>query len=144
VTERGLKDWVTLRGPQPHEVVCTAYERASIFVLPSVVAGDGDRDGLPVVLLEAMASGLPVISTSVVGIRELIDPDRDGLIVPPHDAPALASALERLLVDPQLRDCLARAARAKIEARFSIDRSADRLLAVWDPSPRGAALCLRS
>ncbi len=144
VTERGLKDWVTLRGPQPHEVVCTAYERASIFVLPSVVAGDGDRDGLPVVLLEAMASGLPVISTSVVGIRELIDPDRDGLIVPPHDAPALASALERLLVDPQLRDCLARAARAKIEERFSIDRSADRLLAVWDPPPRGAAPCLRS
>jgi glycosyltransferase involved in cell wall biosynthesis len=144
VSEAGLEDRVTLRGAQPHEVVRAAYERAAIFVLPCVVAEDGDRDGLPVVLLEAMASGLPVVSTSVVGIPELIEPDRQGLMVPPNDAPALADALEKLLVDPQLRDRLAGSARARIEERFSIERSAERLLAVFEPARGGDALCLRS
>lgn len=144
VAERGLADRITLLGAQPQEVVRAAYERAAIFVLPCVLAGDGDRDGLPVVLLEAMASGVPVVSTSVVGIPELIDAERDGLIVPPNDAHALAAALARLLVDPHLRDRLAGAARAKIEERFSIDRSADRLLAVFAPAQGGDAQWLRS
>jgi glycosyltransferase involved in cell wall biosynthesis len=118
-----------------------AYERASIFVLPCVVAADGDRDGLPNVLLEAMASGIPVVSTSVVGIPELIDSERDGLVVPPNNARALASALERLLVDPYLRDRLAQAARAKIEERFSIDRNVDRLLDLFVSTEKGETLC---
>jgi glycosyltransferase involved in cell wall biosynthesis len=144
VAERGLQDCVTLLGAQPHDMVRAAYQRAVIFVLPCVVAGDGDRDGLPNVLLEAMASGLPVVSTSIVGIPDLIDSECDGLLIPPSDPGALASALERLLVDPQLRDRLARAARGKIEERFSIHRSADRLLAVFEPVQRGAALCRQS
>jgi glycosyltransferase involved in cell wall biosynthesis len=143
VAEHGLRDDVTLLGAQPHEIVRAAYERAAVFVLPCVVAGDGDRDGLPNVLLEAMASGLPVVSTSVVGIPDLIASERDGLVVPPQDAGALASALARLLVDPPLRDRLARAARDKIEARFSIDHSAEQLLEVFAPAPRGTPSCRR-
>jgi glycosyltransferase involved in cell wall biosynthesis len=144
VAEHGLRDDVTLLGAQPHEIVRAAYDRAAVFVLPCVVAGDGDRDGLPNVLLEAMASGLPVVSTAVVGIPDLIASERDGLVIPPNDAGALASALARLLVDPPLRDRLARAARDKIEARFSIDRSAEQLLAIFAPAPGGEAPCRRS
>ena len=142
VADRGLQDCVLLMGAQPHEQVRLAYERASIFVLPCLVAADGDRDGLPIVLLEAMASGIPVVSTSVVGIPELIDSECDGLLIPPNDARALADALERLLVNPPLRDRLARAARAKVEERFSIDRSADRLLDLFIPIEKEKALCL--
>jgi len=142
VAERGLNDCIILMGAQPHEQVRLAYDRASIFALPCVVAGDGDRDGLPNVLLEAMASGIPVVSTSVVGIPELIDSDRDGLVVPPNDALGLANALAKLLVAPDLRDRLARAARAKIEERFSIDRSAERLVDLFVPVEKGKARCL--
>jgi glycosyltransferase involved in cell wall biosynthesis len=144
VAECGLGDTVALRGAQPHEVVRAAYDRAAVFVLPCVVAEDGDRDGLPNVLLEAMASGLPVVSTSVVGIPDVIEGERDGLIIPPSDPPALARALERLLIDPDLRDRLARAARGKIEERFSIDRSAERLLGLFVPAPGEEAPCPRS
>jgi glycosyltransferase involved in cell wall biosynthesis len=120
IAQAGLEDRVTLHGAQPHEVVRAAYERAAIFVLPCVVAEDGDRDGIPVVLLEAMACGVPVVSTSVVGIPELIHSGREGLIVPPNEPRELADALARLLVDVPLRERLARAARARIEQAYSI------------------------
>src|SRR5262249_3450479 len=64
----GLGERVRLPGAQAHDVVCLAYQRASVFVLPCVIASDGDRDGIPNVLLEAMASGVPVVSTPVSGI----------------------------------------------------------------------------
>lgn len=145
VAEHALQDCVTFLGSQPHEAVRAAYERASIFALPCVLAEDGDRDGLPVALLEAMASGLPVVSTSVSGIPELIDTERDGLIVPPGDVPALATALERLVTSPSLRDRIAAGARAKIEERFSIDRSAEQLMSVFEPpAQQGEVPCLRS
>ena len=131
IAEYGLQDCVTLLGAQPHEKVRLAYERASVFVLPCVVAADGDRDGLPNVLLEAMASGVPVVTTRVVGIPELIESERDGLLTPPSEPPALAKTLERLLTDAHLRDRLVRAARSKIEERFSIDGSAKRLLQLF-------------
>lgn len=134
VVERGLQDRVMLLGAQSHEKVRLAYERASIFVLPCVVATDGDRDGLPNVLLEAMACGVPVVSTTVVGIPELIEWERDGLLTPPSDPPALAKAMERLLTDADLRDRLARAARSKVEDRFSIDSNAKKLLELFIPT----------
>ncbi len=136
VTELGLRDCVKLAGAQTYDRVCFAYQRASIFALPCVVAADGDRDGIPNVLLEAMGSGIPVVSTPVSGIPELIESERDGLLVPPNSPAMLADALDRLLTRPELSELLARAARAKIEAQFSIDRSSAQLLALFQ---RGGA-----
>jgi len=127
----GLAERVKLSGAQPHDAVCFAYQRASVFVLPCVVASDGDRDGIPNVLLEAMASGVPVISTPISGIPELIESGRDGLLVPSNDPAALAAAIEALLASQELRERLASAARAKIETSFSLDASAERLLALF-------------
>jgi glycosyltransferase involved in cell wall biosynthesis len=131
VTQLGLDDRVKLLGALPHESVCEAYQRAFMFVLPCVVTADGDRDGIPNVLLEAMASGVPVVSTAVSGIPELIDAERDGLLVPPNSPAMLADAIDRLLSCPELSERLARAARTKIEASFSMDHGTSRLLALF-------------
>ena len=145
-----LTDRVKLPGAQPHDVVCLAYQRASVFVLPCVIASDGDRDGIPNVLVEAMASGVPVVSTPVSGIPELVESGHDGLLVPPHDPAALAEAIDKLLASPELRESLARAARAKIESSFSLDASAERLLAIFGepehrpPDPNAAVAARRS
>jgi len=136
VMQLGLSDRVKLLGVQTYDMVCLAYQRASIFTLPCVTTADGDRDGIPNVLLEAMGSGVPVVSTPVSGIPELIESERDGLFVPPNSPTMLADALDRLLTQPELRERLARAARAKIEALFSIDRSSAQLLALFQ---QGAA-----
>ncbi len=133
----GLADRVKLAGAQAHDAVCLAYQRASIFVLPCVVASNGDRDGIPNVLLEAMASGVPVVSTPISGIPELVDPEINGLLVPPHDPTSLADAIERLLTSQELRDRLARAARAKVEASFSLEASARQLLAAFGEQELG-------
>jgi len=131
VMQLGLSDRVKLLGVQTYDMVCLAYQRASIFALPCVVTADGDRDGLPNVLLEAMGSGVPVVSTPVSGIPELIESEHDGLLVPPNNPARLADALDRLLTQPELSERLARAAQAKIEAHFSIDRSSTQLLALF-------------
>ncbi len=137
VTRLGLNNYVRLVGAQTQDMVCRAYQRASIFALPCVVAGDGDRDGIPNVLLEAMGSGLPVVSTPVSGIPELIESERDGLLIPPNDPARLADALDRLLTCAELRERLGRAARAEIEAHFSLDRSATQLLALFQQGATG-------
>lgn len=131
IAQLGLSEQVRLVGPQIDEMVRRAYRRASVFALPCVITADGDRDGIPNVLFEAMSSGIPVVSTPVSGIPELIEPERDGLLVPPNSPTRLGDALDRLLTQPELRERLGRAARAKIEARFSIDQSSTQLLALF-------------
>jgi glycosyltransferase involved in cell wall biosynthesis len=131
VRRLGLEDRIELLGAQAHDAVCRAYQRASVFVLPCVIASNGDRDGIPNVLLEAMASGVPVISTAVSGVPELIESGADGLLVPPENPARLAEAINRLLASRELREGLARAGRAKIEASFSLDTSAERLLVLF-------------
>ena len=126
-----LSDCVEFCGAQPQESVSAAYGRASIFALPCVVSEDGDRDGIPTVVLEAMASGVPVVSTPVSGIPELIDPDHDGVLVPPNDPSKLADALDLLLLNPELRDNLALAARTKIESKFLVEHSSSQLLTLF-------------
>jgi len=114
----------------PHERLCRLYQRVCLFALPCVVAANGDRDGIPNVLLEAMASGVPVVSTPVSGIPEVICSEVEGLLVPPNSPARLADALNRLLESPQLREQLALAARAKIETCFSIEKNSRQLLSV--------------
>ena len=131
----GLADRLRLAGAQAHDLVCLAYRRASVFVLPCVVASNGDRDGIPNVLLEAMASGVPVVSTPVSGIPELIESGVNGLLVSPRDAKGLADAIERLLASRELSERLACAARKKLESFLSLEAGAEQLLAVF----KGAA-----
>ena len=131
VEQLGLLDRVKLLGAQPQEVVRLAYQRAAIFALPCVVTAEGDRDGIPTALVEAMASGVGVVSTPVSGIPELIDNGRDGLLVAPNNPNMLAQALERLLTDSELLNCLTNAARAKVEKHFSIERSSRQLLSLF-------------
>ncbi len=123
----GLSAAVRLRGACKQEEVRALMDRATIFVLPSVVTPQGDRDGIPVALMEAMASGAPVVSTRVSGIPELVEDGDCGLLVEPHDPESLASAMRRLLSDPDLRSRFARAARRKVEADFDVTRETHKL-----------------
>ncbi|MEZ5500910.1 MAG: glycosyltransferase [Steroidobacteraceae bacterium] len=109
---------VELRGMVTHEVLREIYAAASIFVLPCVVAADGDRDGIPNVMAEAMAMSVPVVTTAVSGITEIVRHDENGLIVPERDASALAATLERLLRSPALRQRIGTAARRTILEKF--------------------------
>ena len=130
--ELGVAHAVSFLGAQPGPAVAAAYRRASMFVLPCRIAPDGDRDGLPTVLLEAMARGLPVISTDIVGIPELVQHRNTGLVVPPDDPPALAHAVLDLRRDDLLRKRLGAAAREHVGAEYHPGRSTIALLAVFD------------
>jgi len=139
VTQLGLNDCVRLVGAQTHDMVCRAYQRASIFVLPCIVAGDGDRDGIPNVLAEAMAMGIPVVSTAISGIPELIDDGVDGLLVPARDSAALASATRRLLDSHELRRRLGAAGRRKVCQNFDSRQTTSRLKELFVAAIQGVA-----
>lgn len=124
----GLEGRVRLHGPRLQEQVIAAYLSASVFVLAPVVMEDGDRDGIPNVLVEAMACGVPVISTRISGIPELIDDGVDGLLVEPHDEEALAAAIQRVLSDPELAARLGLAGRRKVERKFDLAANSRRLV----------------
>src|SRR3954469_17729372 len=111
----GISDLVTFSGALPTTDVLTAYEAASLFVLPCQMDSNGDQDGLPVSLVEAMAVGVPVISTRISGIPELVDDGRSGLLVDPFDARGLANAMARVLDDSRLAGTLADEARTVAE-----------------------------
>lgn len=128
IARHNLQDMVQLVGARPQAEVRAALYAASIFALPSVVVPSGDRDGIPVSLMEAMAAGTPSVSTRVSGIPELIEHEKEGLLVGEQDAFALAAALARLLDDPALGQRLAVAARAKVEREFDATSEARKLL----------------
>ena len=127
VDELDLGSRFRLLGPRPQAEVARAVTEAAAFALPSVVVDDGDRDGLPTSLLEAMALGTPCVSTDVTGIPEVLRHGETGLVVRQNDPVSLADALERLLADPSLRMGLARRARRKIEQDFDARVNSARL-----------------
>jgi glycosyltransferase involved in cell wall biosynthesis len=112
-----------LLGALPHEQVRELFRRATVFCLPCVVASSGDRDGLPTSVLEAMALGVPVVTTDVNGLTETVIDGETGLVVPEHDPAALAHALERILGDPGLATRLSDQARAHVQQGFSLEQS---------------------
>ncbi len=118
ISALGLQHSVTLLGAMAHDRLVALYGQASVFALSPQVMEDGDRDGIPNVLAEAMAAGLPVVSTRVSGIPELVEDGHTGLLVGPKDPLALAAAVERLLNDPAQSQRLAQAARRKMEDSF--------------------------
>lgn len=135
----GLRN-ITLAGPLPQSEVIAAMQGAVLLACPCVVGDDGNRDGMPTVLLEAMALGCPVVATPVTGIPELID-GTTGLLADEGDAASLAGSMALLLADPALRDRQSRAARARIEADYDVTRSAAALRDLFDGlhALRGAA-----
>jgi glycosyltransferase involved in cell wall biosynthesis len=120
VSRLGLQGGISFRGACPQEKIIDAYSRAAVFVLPPVVVSDGDRDGIPNVLVEAMASGLPVVSTRISGIPELIEHGHNGLLVEPGDPKALADATTRILLDHELAGRLVSEARRTVESGFDV------------------------
>jgi glycosyltransferase involved in cell wall biosynthesis len=124
----GLATRVGFHGAAPHDAIVEAYTRAAVFVLAPVVLDDGDRDGIPNVLVEAMAAGVPVVSTRISGIPELIDDGVNGLLVEPGDARGLAAAIERLLADRELATRLAQAGRRTVERAFDVRANSTRIV----------------
>lgn len=142
IQEFHLEHLVVLMGQQPLEEVVGLYQRADIFALPCQVAQDGDRDGIPNVLMEAMACRLPVVTTGVSGIPELVRHDHNGLLVPQRDPEALALALAHLLDNPAIRQRLGQAGRETIERQFTSCQASHQLktLFLTGTAPIEAAL----
>jgi len=109
-----LENITLLQDAVAQEELRQMYRECTIFALPCLIVGNGDRDGIPNVLVEAMATAKPVVSTEVSGIPELVTHSSDGLLVPPQDPVALAGAFEKLLLDQALRARLGRNARQKV------------------------------
>ena len=127
----GLRDQVRLPGACDQDRVVSALARADVFALASRPTDDGDRDGIPNVLVEAMSCGVPVITTSAGGIPELVRHEENGLVAPPGDVPALTAELQRLLQDPALRSRLGAAARRTVEEGYDVSAAARTLEAVF-------------
>lgn len=120
IAELGLESVVELTGALGHDAVMTAYQQASVFVLPCLTTADGDRDGIPNVIIEAMASGLPVVSTRHSGVPEAVDHGVTGLLVAPGDAVELTAALAEVLDDAGLRRRLGTAGYERAADCFDI------------------------
>jgi glycosyltransferase involved in cell wall biosynthesis len=118
VKELGLTSTTRWLGTQPHHVVLEHYRRADLFVLGCEVASNGDRDGIPNVLLESMAMGVPVVATDISAIPELVQDGQTGLLVSPGSPRKLAEAMLRLLTDMNLRNRITAAARQRVAADF--------------------------
>jgi glycosyltransferase involved in cell wall biosynthesis len=114
IKDLGLEGTVSLHGAATQEELRDIYKSATLFALPCLVVDNGDRDGIPNVLVEAMAMRVPVISTDISGIPELIDNNVNGLLVPEKNALAMADAIEELLINPALRQQLGDAGRARV------------------------------
>jgi glycosyltransferase involved in cell wall biosynthesis len=138
IEAHGLRDHVRLIGPMEQSRLYSEYQRADIFCLPCRVLDNGDRDGLPNVLMEAMACGLPVITTPVSGIPEIIKDGQNGTLVPPEDAEALANAIQRISADRMLARNLGRAGRLTVLERFDGDKTAMELAALFATATGGA------
>ena len=133
VAERGLGSMVVFEGAVNADVIRGLYQRADAFALASFA------EGVPVVLMEAMAMGVPVVSTAITGIPELIRPGLDGLLVPASDEAALADAIARLMDDRSLRDALGAAGRRRVIERYNLKPNVNRLADVFRRRIRGSA-----
>lgn len=134
----GIEANVTYLDAVSDERLLREFDEAQCFLLPCVVAESGDRDGIPVVLMEAMAMRTPPVSTTVSGVPELIAHERNGLLAAPRDPEALAAGIRRLLEDDDRRRRYGARARDTVRAEFDVAGTVDDLLATFEAASRGA------
>ena len=128
----GVSDKIDWLGAQDQATVLELYRKSDLFILPCRVADDGDRDGLPNVLVEAQSQGLACLSTAVSAIPELIIDGETGILVPSGDSAALAGALAQLICDPALRFRLGKAGMIRVRSSFSHHTGIARLMALFN------------
>ncbi len=140
IEKRGMGQVITMAGARSQDEVAAAMRTHTVLAVPCIVAGDGDRDGLPTVITEAMAAWLPVVATPVTGIPEIVRHGETGLLVPERNPFALAEALNALLDQPALRLRLAASGRQLVEREFDARRNARGLAELFEgASTAGAA-----
>ena len=130
VEELGLQEFVQLPGPKPQHELRERLARASVFVLPSVPEAEGGMDNLPTVIMEAMATGLPVVSTRIGGIPEMVIDNETGFLMRPDDPVALADAIEKVINDRSLGQKLGQAGHGRAQKLFSIEKNVRDLCAL--------------
>ena len=131
VSRLGIEEYVKLLGEVTQDQILRLYKEADIFILPSVTASDGDQEGIPVVLMEAQAIGLPVISTYHSGIPEVVIDSKSGFLVPEKDVDALADKIEYLIEHPELWPDMGRYGRKFVEERYDIQKLNQRLVKIY-------------
>lgn len=127
-TRLGVDDRVVLTGPLDHDQVIERYRHAHVMVAPSVPSSDGRREGIPTVIMEAMAAGTPVVASDLSGIPELVIHGESGLLVEPGDSIAIADAIERLLTDDEEATRLADKANRQVREEFDLTNTTARLV----------------
>jgi colanic acid/amylovoran biosynthesis glycosyltransferase len=134
IAELGLQELVQLPGPKPQHEVREHLASADVFVLPSVPGADGGMDNLPTVIMEAMATGLPVVSTRIGGIPEMVVENETGFLVSPGDVVVLADAIEKVTNDQSLGQKFGQAGYERAQTLFSIEKNARALCALLPPN----------
>ena len=132
IAQHGLADRVFLLGSRPQHEVAQLMRETDIFVLPSIIAPDGQMDGIPISLMEAMAAGKPVVASSLSGIPELVQHGVSGILVDSAYAGRLADAVGRLVDDSELRERMGRAGQMRVRREFDIRRTARAMVALFD------------
>jgi colanic acid/amylovoran biosynthesis glycosyltransferase len=131
IARDGLESCVKLVGPETQSQIALRLARATIFVLPCTRAAGGGMDNLPTVIMEAMAAGLPVISTPLAGVPEMVENDFNGMLVPEHDPKAVCAAIEYLIANPEQARRFGDRGREIAREKFSIEASGRALRALF-------------
>jgi len=134
--ELGVTDRVRFTGALPHPQVKEMLADADLFVLPSIIASDGSRDGIPNVILEAMAMELPVVSTDVSAIPEAVVHQETGILIPPQESQALADAIMHLWRHPEKRSRLGKKGRKRVEQLFELEKNTRQLVDLFETALR--------
>jgi colanic acid/amylovoran biosynthesis glycosyltransferase len=132
IARDGLESCVRLVGPRTQSQIALRLAHATIFVLPCTREENGGMDNLPTVIMEAMAAGLPVISTSLAGVPEMVENDLNGILVPEHDPKAICAAIEHLIANPEQARRFGVRGREIASEKFSIEASARALRALFE------------
>lgn len=128
----GISDRIEWQGSQAQEKVLEAYRNSDLFVLASKIVADGDRDGLPNVLMEAQSQGLCCMATDISGIPELLEQDVNGVMVSPNDPDSLATQLERLITQPATRQKLGENGLQRLRKSFDVELGIDQLITLFE------------